>query len=142
MISPALTRSPSRTRSSPTTPPVGCCTFLTFESTTMEPGAISAPESLAVPTQPPTPTARTAKTVKPARIWRRMDCRVADCGFKLSAPRLRNYSQRGPRRLSLQYLCKHVVFRTQGDNCPVFHRQKQIDPSDRAPAVRDHDHDA
>ena len=30
-MSPALTRSPSRTRSSPTTPPVGCWTFLTLE---------------------------------------------------------------------------------------------------------------
>ena len=29
--SPAWTRSPSRTRSSPTTPPVGCCTFLTSD---------------------------------------------------------------------------------------------------------------
>ena len=30
-MSPACTLSPSRTRSSPTTPPVGCWTFLTFE---------------------------------------------------------------------------------------------------------------
>ena len=44
-MSPALTRSPSRTRSSPTTPPVGCCTFLTLESTTIEPGAITAPDN-------------------------------------------------------------------------------------------------
>src|SRR5262245_560765 len=142
-ISPALTRSPSRTRSSPTTPPVGCCTFLTFESTTTEPGAISAPESLAVPIQPPTPTARTTKTVKPARTWRRMDCRVAAAGgFKLSAPRVRNHSQRGSRRLSLQYFRKHVVSRTGGDNRPLLHCKKQIDPGDRARSVRDHDHDA
>jgi hypothetical protein len=32
-ISPRLTGSPSRTRNSPTTPPVGCWTFFTFEST-------------------------------------------------------------------------------------------------------------
>ena len=56
-ISPALTRSPSRARTSPTTPPVGCCTFLTLESTTTEPGAISAPEICTVDAQPPNPPA-------------------------------------------------------------------------------------
>jgi hypothetical protein len=37
--SPLRTRAPSRTSNSPTIPPVRCCTFLTFESTTMDPGA-------------------------------------------------------------------------------------------------------
>jgi hypothetical protein len=42
-MSPAFTRSPSWTLSLPTTPPVGCWTFFTFESTTTEPCAIRAP---------------------------------------------------------------------------------------------------
>src|SRR5258705_454930 len=42
-MSPAMTLSPSRTRSSPTTPPVGCCTFLTLESTTSTPCPMTAP---------------------------------------------------------------------------------------------------
>ena len=72
-MSPAFTRSPSRTRSSPTTPPVGCCTFLTFESTTIEPCAISAPEISAVDAQPPTPIARNATITTPAKMWRRIE---------------------------------------------------------------------
>ena len=64
-ISPALTMSPSRTRTSPTTPPVGCCTFLTLESTTTEPGAISAPEICTVEAQPPNPPASTSTSARP-----------------------------------------------------------------------------
>ena len=74
-MSPALTTSPSRTRTSPTTPPVGCCTFLTLESTTTDPGAISAPEIGTVEAQPPKPPASTSTTTRPAircsRIERR-----------------------------------------------------------------------
>ena len=38
-----------RPLSSPTTPPVGCCTFLTLDSTTSVPGAITAPDITVVP---------------------------------------------------------------------------------------------
>jgi hypothetical protein len=64
-MSPALTWSPSCTRTSPTTPPVGCWTFFTLESTTNEPWAMSAPEISAVDAQPPTPSARKATTAQP-----------------------------------------------------------------------------
>ena len=64
-MSPALTISPSRTLTSPTTPPVGCCTFLTLESTTTEPGAISAPEICTVEAQPPNPPASTSISARP-----------------------------------------------------------------------------
>jgi hypothetical protein len=63
--SPALTRSPSRARNSPTTPPVGCWTFFTLDSTTIDPGAISAPEISAVEAQPPSPPASTITIANP-----------------------------------------------------------------------------
>ena len=73
-MSPALTLSPSRTRSSPTTPPVGCCTFLTLVSTTSWPCAITAPGISVVEAQPPMPPTSSTTTTRPARRWRRMDC--------------------------------------------------------------------
>ncbi len=75
-MSPALTRSPSRTRTSPTTPPVGCCTFLTLESTTTAPGAISAPEIGTVEAQPPKPPASTSITARPTIMCARIDRRA------------------------------------------------------------------
>jgi len=42
---PALTRSPSRASTSPTTPPVGCCTFFTLDSTTICPARSARPRS-------------------------------------------------------------------------------------------------
>ena len=41
---------------SPTTPPVGCWTFLTWLSTTTAPGATTAPDSSVIADQPPRPT--------------------------------------------------------------------------------------
>ena len=73
-MSPFLTRSPSLTLSSPTTPPVGCCTFLTLLSTTSLPGAMTAPEiSLSVP-QPKMTSIRTATAARPSPRWPRSDC--------------------------------------------------------------------
>src|SRR5829696_9150057 len=80
-ISPALTLSPSRARNSPTTPPVGCCTFLTFESTTRLPGAITAPDSSVVAASPPTPPARSATTARPPSRWLRIDRCAGDCAL-------------------------------------------------------------
>jgi hypothetical protein len=57
-ICPSSTSLPSLTRISPTTPPVGCCTFLMFDSTTIVPGAITAPANWLVAAQPPTPKIR------------------------------------------------------------------------------------
>ena len=74
-ISPALTRSPSRARTSPTTPPLGCWTFLTLESTTSEPCAMIAPEISAVEAQPPSPTPRNATSAQPTMMWRRIEAR-------------------------------------------------------------------
>ena len=79
-MSPALTRSPSCTLSLPTTPPVGCCTFLTLESTTMEPCAMSAPAIWVVEAQPPTPKASTSTITPPAIRCLRMDSRALPDG--------------------------------------------------------------
>src|SRR5262245_55159008 len=139
-ISPPFTRSPSRTRSSPTTPPVGCCTFLTFESTTTVPDAISAPASLVVPAQPPTAPTRTAKTNMPARILRRIDRRVDDCSFgMLSAPGFGNYPEWAWRRLSMQHLGKDFIFRAEGHGSAFPHRQNQVHSGDCGRSVRYHD---
>ena len=60
-----------RTSSSPTTPPVGCWTFLTLLSTTSLPDAITAPESSVAAAQPPTPTTSNAAAMKPMASGRR-----------------------------------------------------------------------
>src|SRR5712692_1287347 len=135
-MSPTLTRSPSRTLSSPTTPPVGCCTFLTFESTTTDPDAISAPESWVVLAQPPTPPARMPKTVRPARMLRRMDRRVGvDLVGTLSTPGFRNDLERPRRRLAMQHLGEDLVLRAEGRRAAFLHCQKKIDPRNGARAV-------
>src|SRR5262249_2245784 len=87
--SPAFTRTPSRTRSSLTTPPVGCCTFLTFVSTTMEPDATTGPDSSVVVAQPPRPPATRSAMVIAAKTWRRIE-RLAPLAFVVmaSSPRL------------------------------------------------------
>src|SRR4051812_25472762 len=74
-MSPTLTWSPSRTRNAPTTPPVGCCTFLTFEATTSAPGATTAPAISVVAAHPPTPPARRATRATPIVRWRRIERR-------------------------------------------------------------------
>src|ERR1700730_14463635 len=142
-ISPALTRSPSRTP--PPTPPVGCCTFLTLESTTIDPDAISAPESEVVLAQPPTPKARMATTVRPARILRRMERRVGvvDVGLMLPtalcAPGFGDDLERPRRRLAMEHLGEHLVLRTEGDAAPFLHGKNEVDPGDRARPMCDHD---
>src|SRR5271166_2954992 len=142
-MSPALTRSPSRTRISPITPPVGCCTFLTFESTTIDPEAISAPESAVVPAQPPTPPARIPNTVKPASMLRRMDRRVGvDLACTLRTPGFRNDLERPRRRLAMEHLGEDFVLGPEGRSAAFFHCQKKIDPRNSARAVRNHDRDA
>ena len=50
-------------------PPVGCCTFLTLESTTMAPGAWMAPEISVANAQPPIPTTRITTTSSPPLSW-------------------------------------------------------------------------
>ncbi|GLR89724.1 hypothetical protein GCM10007857_64380 [Bradyrhizobium iriomotense] len=60
-----MTTSLSRTRTSLTMPPVGCCTFFTFESTTTEPGAIRAPEIGTLEAQPTPLPANTRTTTRP-----------------------------------------------------------------------------
>jgi hypothetical protein len=51
---------------------------MTFESTTMEPGAISAPEISAVDAQPPSPNANIATSTLPTTIWRRIETREGE----------------------------------------------------------------
>src|SRR5271165_900471 len=142
-MSPPLTRSPSRTRSSPTTPPVGCCTFLTFESTTTDPDAMSAPESWVVPAQPPTAATRMPKTVSPARMLRRIDRRVGvDLARTLCAPGFRDDLERPRRLLAMQHLGEDFVFRAERHRSTFLHGQEEIDPGDGARAVGNHDCDA
>src|SRR6202035_2703950 len=109
--SPLLTRLPSRTRSSPTTPPVGCCTFLTLESTTTLPEAMSAPESAVVPAQPPTPPASSTKTARPASALRRMDRRVGEEVLDtLGTPGFRyDFEWRPRRRLAMGHFCEGLL---------------------------------
>src|SRR5215207_5647339 len=122
-MSPACTLSPSRTRSSPTTPPVGCWTFLTFESTTRLPGAITAPDSSVVAASPPTPPARSATTARPPSSWLRIDRCAGACR-------------------AAEHLVQHLVLRSEGLGFPIRHHQNEIDAGERARAVRDHHDDA
>ena len=75
--SPARTRSPSRARISPTTPPVGCWTFLTWLSTTTCPGATTAPESRSSPpSRRGRPTRKERRPARAQRVWRRIELRA------------------------------------------------------------------
>ena len=49
-------------------PPVECWTFFTLDSTTINPGAITAPESCAVAAQPPKPPNTMMINPKPTRF--------------------------------------------------------------------------
>src|SRR5579871_1801271 len=163
--SPALTVSPSLTRSSPTTPPVGCCTFLTLESTTTDPCAISAPEILAVDAQPPSPPASTSTTASPMTRWRRIDCRAGDecSGPVMSAPPVlpgvlsclwSRFLPRGrpsairddlDRRRGLdplQHLAKHLFLRPKRLEAAVLDHQDVVDAFNTDWPVRHHDDDA
>jgi hypothetical protein len=80
-MSPALTISPSRTLTSPTTPPVGCCTFLTLESTTTDPARSARPKSA-----PSRPSRRTRRPAPASARGRRSDARGSS-GARLSARR-------------------------------------------------------
>jgi hypothetical protein len=63
--SPSRTLLPSRTRNSPTIPPVRCWTFFTLESTTTDPEAITAPASSVVAAQPPRPPVSMSAMIAP-----------------------------------------------------------------------------
>src|SRR5262249_30237322 len=131
------------TRSSPTTPPVGCCTFFTLESTTIEPDAMSAPEIGMVAAQPPTPTDSATNTVIPARMLRRIERRLGeDLVGTLGSPGLRDYLKRAPRRLAMQDLGDHLVLRTERHGTALLHGQEEVDTRDGGRPMRDHNHDA
>jgi hypothetical protein len=70
---PAATTLPSRTCSSPTTPPVGCWTFLTSLRTTSWPAEITAPENSVVAAQPPKPSTSTPAEMAAIAMWRRSE---------------------------------------------------------------------
>jgi hypothetical protein len=69
---PASTWLPSLTMISPTMPPLECCTFLMLDSTTIVPGAITAPASSWVTAHPPIPPNMTKSAPKPIRLSLRM----------------------------------------------------------------------
>src|SRR3954452_20954144 len=150
-ISPALTVSPSCARTSPTTPPVGCCTFLTLESTTTCPGAISAPEIGTVEAQPPKPQVKTSITTRPTTMCERIDSRApfrSSFGFQImtfSSSRLGsgigNDLDRRRRRDALQYLAEHGFLGSEGLHAAVLQHQQLIDRLDADRPVRHHDHD-
>ena len=62
---PSATTLPSRTSNSLTTPPVGCCTFLTFDFTVTVPDAITAPASSLVAAHPPMQTTNAITRIDP-----------------------------------------------------------------------------
>src|SRR5215471_1011448 len=142
--SPAITRTPSRTRSSPTTPPVGCCTFLTFESTTREPDATTAPDSSVVVAQPPRPPTTRSPMVIAARTWRRIE-RLAPLALVLiTSPRLAfrcelYWAQMG--LCALKHFLQHLLLWSEGLHAPVRDRQEQVDAQQGRRTMGDHDHD-
>jgi len=70
--SPSWTTLPSFTNISFTTPPLGCCTFLTLDSTITLPLAITAPASSLVAAQPPNPATNATTMASPAMLSRRI----------------------------------------------------------------------
>ena len=60
------------------TPPVGCWTFFTWLSTTIVPGATTAPDSSVIHAHPPRPPTRRATPPSASRVWRLMDWRAFD----------------------------------------------------------------
>src|SRR5689334_9352978 len=54
-------------------PPLGCCTFLTLDSTTSVPCPITAPVSLAVAAHPPIPPRPTTIAVTPTNLSLRIE---------------------------------------------------------------------
>ena len=84
--SPASTRAPSPTISSPTTPPPGCCTFFTFDSTTSEPSAITAPATCVIAPSTPMLITRNSPISAIAVTW----LRIEDCVSVARRRRMRN----------------------------------------------------
>src|SRR6266852_5031638 len=125
--SPALTRSPSCTRTSPTMPPVRCCTFLMFESTTTDPLAMTAPANCVVDAHPPTPPASSATTATPAKRWRRIERREAAASFCIDrSSDIRNHLQ-GPQRqsrLMSYHLGRDLILGPKGLRASLIHHQQ------------------
>src|SRR5215208_6848028 len=155
-MSPALTLSPSRTLSSPTTPPVGCWTFLTFESTTTRPDAITAPASSVVAASPPTPPASKATMAIPQMRWRWIErCDLAFASktvlLKLRRPLARRHPRQAaalrrprPRRAhrgALHDLAQHLALRPEGLHPSLTHDEQIVDGGEGARTVRHHDDD-
>ena len=151
-MSPALTRSPSRARTSPTTPPVGCCTFLTLDSTTIWPGAISAPEiccgrgPAAEPAGQHHDDREADDQMQPDRAPRALHVLAASSWPTHRLMTWHSASEtiligvgRGDARL--QHLRQHLLLRTEGLHAAVLQHQDLIDRLDADRPVRDHDDD-
>src|SRR5262245_56964056 len=96
---------PSCTFKAPTMPPVGCCTFLTFESTTIEPCAISAPEIFVTAVHPPKPRKMATSPAPPTSECRRIDLlasnsRPISIAFISGLPPRQHVKDQAQRRVS------------------------------------------
>src|SRR5215831_19044651 len=159
-MSSALTRLPSRTLSLPTTPPVGCCTFLTLESTTNCPAAITAPENSVVMAQPPRPMTRSSAATPIATVCRRSMPR--SCGVSAALMGLHSWERASGLMHDAQACCRRggdwgyrggrcghrpaaalheLVLALGRARAPLPHLHDQIDARKRARAMRDDDHD-
>src|SRR5215510_10476182 len=149
-MSPALTSLPSRTLSLPTTPPVGCCTFLTLESTTSWPAAITAPENSVVIAQPPRPRTRSSAAAAIATVCRRSESAVLIARYSWRRPsglvhdaqaRRRRGGYGGRGRRGPPPALHELILALGRTGAALPHLHDQVDAGKRARAMRDHDHD-
>src|SRR5437763_10151670 len=105
-------------------PPVRCCTFLMFESTTTDPPAITAPANCVVDAHPPTPPASSATTATPAAKCRRIERREAvlivfasGIGHHLQRPQLRN-------SFASHHLGRDLILGSEGLRASLIHHQQ------------------
>ena len=132
-------------------PPVGCWTFLTLNSTTTMPGAITAPASWLVAAQPPKPPNISTISAKPTMLSLRMTRRgsravlvshhSAPTIVGTSRTTLRLPAAGGGRRLGRQNLSQRLVARAVGLLRAVGEPQHLVARRQRRRPVRDHDDD-
>src|SRR5215510_3816003 len=109
---------PLCTFKAPTTPPVGCCTFLTFELTTIEPCAISAPEIFVTAVHPPRPKKMASSPAPPTSECQRI-CPLASNSCPISIVFISGLppqvQDRAPRRVARPATGLHSLDRRPAD---------------------------
>ena len=99
-------------------PPVGCCTFLTFDSTTTVPGAITAPASSLVAAQPPMPPTssdqcREADEVEPADRPARIVASAVMASLPTASATTRSDGRQPPAGRACEHAPQHLVARAE-----------------------------